>query len=134
MRIKRLNGMFTVATQVDLNKIRKIAEAGYKTIVCNRPDGEGADQPGFREVAQIARDLGLRTVYIPIALSGATAEDHAAFARVIEDMPKPILAYCRSGTRSTTLWSHWEQETSGDHRTERRVGTIARGTGCRTIA
>ncbi|TNE65309.1 MAG: TIGR01244 family phosphatase [Rhodobacteraceae bacterium] len=126
MRIKRLNGMFTVATQVDLAKISKIAETGYKTIVCNRPDGEGADQPSFDEMSKIARDLGLRTVYIPIALTGATEKDHAAFARVIEDMPKPILAYCRSGTRSATLWSHWEQEASGYHRAEHRVETIAR--------
>jgi len=48
MRIKRLNDMFTVATQLELNKIRKISETGDRTIICNRPDGEGEgeDQPG----------------------------------------------------------------------------------------
>ncbi|NVK46366.1 MAG: TIGR01244 family phosphatase [Rhodobacteraceae bacterium] len=127
MRIKRLNGMFTVATQLEPSKIQKVAEKGYKTIICNRPNGEGADQPGFDEITRIASKFGLKTVYIPIQLGGASAADHAAFARAIEEMPKPILAYCRSGTRSATLWSHWEQEMSAHQGREQRVDAMQAG-------
>ncbi|WP_417278506.1 beta-lactamase hydrolase domain-containing protein [Celeribacter sp.] len=88
---------------------------------------DGADKPGFDEITRIASNFGLKTVYIPIQLGGASEADHAAFARAIEEMPKPILAYCRSGTRSATLWSHWEQEMSEHQGQERRVSAMKAG-------
>lgn len=112
MRIKRLNGMFTIANQVEIGKIKKIADAGYKSIICNRPDGEAQDksQPDFSVVATQAHKLGLKAVYIPVPLTGADAETQAAFAEAVQSLPKPILAYCRSGTRSGTLWSAFQMQ------------------------
>lgn len=132
MRIKRLNGMFTIANQMEIEKVKKVADRGYKTIICNRPDGEAEDQPSFVEITALAHQFGLETVYIPIDLSGAKPSDHEAFAKAIETMPKPILAYCRSGTRSSTLWSNWEHSVSEYEGGERRVeamqaGALARG-------
>ncbi len=118
MRIKRLNGMFTISTQIEVNKIEKLHDAGYRAIICNRPDGEGEDQPSFERVAARAKAYGIEVRYIPVALSGASAQDLAAFAKAITEMPKPILAYCRSGTRSATLFSQWEMSTQSTRRGE----------------
>lgn len=130
MRIKRLNGMFTIATQVEPSKIDQILVRGYKSIICNRPDGEGEDQPSFDEVAKLARARGLAVRYIPVKLAGVTQAEHAAFAKAIEEMPKPILAYCRSGTRCAVLWNHFDAETSDQGRQgrpERRVAAMQVG-------
>lgn len=115
MKIKRLNAMVTVANQLEPDKIVKLKARGYRAIICNRPDGEGADQPGFAELREIASAHGIAMRYVPVALGGATREDHAAFARAIREMEGPFLIYCRSGTRSSTLWqayemSNWQQD------------------------
>ncbi|WP_177213032.1 beta-lactamase hydrolase domain-containing protein [Celeribacter neptunius] len=119
--------MLTIANQMETGKIGKVAERGYKTIICNRPDGEGDDQPGFDEIARLAQEHGIQTVYLPIQLTGAEPADHAAFAEAIEAMPKPIMAYCRSGTRSAMLWSHWEQSHSDYAERERRLAAMQVG-------
>ncbi len=105
MKIKRLNDACTVSTQIEIAKMDKIARHGFRAILCNRPDGEGKDQPAFAEVADAACRAGLEAIYVPIPLSGATAADEAAFRRAVAALPKPILAYCRSGTRSAMMFA-----------------------------
>ena len=133
MRIKRLNGMFTIATQVEPDKIGKLAERGYKTIICNRPDGEGDGQPSFDKIHEVADKLGIIAVHIPVHLTGPTDANHAAFFEAVNALPKPILAYCRSGTRSAVLWNGYEERLQamegGPARDgpERRVGAMQAG-------
>ncbi|MFT6914914.1 MAG: sulfide:quinone oxidoreductase [Motiliproteus sp.] len=85
--------------------IQAIKDAGFRAIICNRPDGEGADQPAFEVVAKKAKKAGLEAVYLPIVAGKVTDDDAAAFDRMLSELPGPVLAYCRTGTRSTTLWS-----------------------------
>jgi len=82
-----------------------IKDAGFKAIICNRPDGEGADQPTFQEIANAAKEFGLDAVYQPIVAGKVSDDDAVAFGNALDTLPGPVLAYCRTGTRSATLWS-----------------------------
>ncbi len=105
MDVRKLADDFSVAGQISTDDIAAIAQAGYKTILCNRPDLEAFDQPAFHAIEQAAVAAGLRTAFIPVAGTGVTLENVAALASELERLPKPIFAYCRSGARSATLWS-----------------------------
>ncbi len=105
MEFKKLTDGLSVASQVTPEDVQKIKDAGFRAIICNRPDGEGNDQPTFEEIEAKAQDLGLEIRYLPITsgmVQDAQAED---FGRAMTELPGPVLAYCRTGTRSTTLWS-----------------------------
>jgi sulfide:quinone oxidoreductase len=105
MQIKKLTDGLSVSPQIVAADIANLAAAGFKTIICNRPDGEGADQPLFREIEEEAKRLGLATTYIPVTGGKVSDESAALFGQALATLPGPVLAYCRSGTRSTTLWS-----------------------------
>ncbi|MEX3008114.1 TIGR01244 family sulfur transferase [Hoeflea sp. TYP-13] len=105
MNIKHINNTLAVSPQIMPADMDAIAEQGFRSIICNRPDGEGADQPAFSEISEAAKKAGIECSYIPV-LSGKVRDDDAAdFGAALERLPKPTLAYCRSGTRSATLWS-----------------------------
>jgi sulfide:quinone oxidoreductase len=93
---------------------------GFKAIVCNRPDGEGPDQPLFAEIERAAAATGLSARYVPVASGKVSDEDASKFSAAMSVLPKPVLAYCRSGTRSTTLWALAE---AGKRPPEEIVGT-----------
>ena len=105
MEFKTISSQLSVSEQILPSQVREIAEAGFKSIICNRPDGEGADQPLFAEIDAAAKTAGLVTAYQPIVSGKVGDEDALAFGRLMDTLPKPIFAYCRTGTRSTTLWS-----------------------------
>lgn len=129
MRIKRLNGMITVATQVALSDLQKISDRGYKTIICNRPDFEGDLQPKFDDLAKRAQSIGVETAHIPVHLKGITEQNKSDFYTAIENLPKPILAFCRSGSRPAELWSHYVDHMNAGNAAgpERRVGAMQAG-------
>lgn len=105
MDIRTLNGELSVAPQILALDLADVARAGFKSIICNRPDGEGADQPTFDEIDQAARRHGLHSRYLPAESGKVTDEQGAAFAALMAELPKPVLAYCRTGMRSTTMWA-----------------------------
>lgn len=111
MTIKAINTQISVSPQVRPEDLADLAQQGYRSVICNRPDGEGADQPSFEEIEAAARNLGLETRYLPIVAGKVRDEDAVAFARLMDELPKPVLAYCRTGTRSATLWSLSEANT-----------------------
>ena len=105
MDIKALTPLLAVSAQISGTDLPAIANAGFKSIVCNRPDGEGADQTGFKEIEQAAQAAGLQTRYLPVETGLVTDEQGVAFGQLIDQLPKPVLAYCRSGMRCITLWA-----------------------------
>lgn len=105
MHLKPLSASLSVSPQIAPSDVAAIAAAGFKSIICNRPDGEGADQPLYAEVEMAASAAGLRARYLPVVTGKVSDADAAGFKTAIEELPKPILAYCRSGTRSATLWA-----------------------------
>jgi sulfide:quinone oxidoreductase len=105
MDIKKLNSSISVSAQILASDLPAIAEAGFKALICNRPDGEDADQPGYSEIQEAAAQLGLEVHYLPAETGKVNDEHGAAFGQLMASLPKPILAYCRSGMRSTTMWA-----------------------------
>lgn len=78
---------------------------GFKTVVNNRPDGEGgADQPTSAELAVAAEAAGLRYVYLPVVSGQITEQQARDFAGLLSNAPAPLLAFCRSGARSQNLY------------------------------
>lgn len=93
---------FGIAGQVYPEDMAEIAASGFKSVVCNRPDGEEEGQPTMAENRVAAEAVGL--VYAELPVRGMpTAEEAAAFAEMVKGLPKPILAHCRSGGRTKAL-------------------------------
>ncbi|HEY7803972.1 MAG TPA: TIGR01244 family sulfur transferase [Orrella sp.] len=103
--INRLTPDFAVAPQLNPEDMAAVAEAGYKSVIINRPDYEGGpDQPTADAVSAAARAAGLRVEYQPVVSGAITADDVTKFAELLQTMPAPVLAYCRSGARCTSLF------------------------------
>lgn len=108
--MKAITSQVSVSPQIRPEDMADIAQQGFRSIICNRPDGEGADQPSFEEIEAAANKLGLEARYLPIVAGKVGDGDADEFGKLMETLPKPVLAYCRTGTRSATLWSLAEAE------------------------
>ncbi|WP_368574944.1 TIGR01244 family sulfur transferase [Acinetobacter baumannii] len=105
MELKRVNQDFYIAGQITANDIAKIADQGIKTLICNRPDGEGADQPNVIEIEEAAQRHGLNVIYQPVISGKITDQQVTEFKQLYQNAQKPVLAYCRSGMRAISLWA-----------------------------
>ncbi len=105
MNLKKVSPRFFVSEQISPNDLGLAAAQGIKTIICNRPDHETAGQPEAQTVAAAAADFGIDFINMPVASGRVTDDDVANFATAYKTVQGPILAYCRSGMRCTTLWA-----------------------------
>ena len=105
MEVKKITEQLSVSPQVKTTDLWEIANLGFRSVICNRPDGEAADQPTFDEIEAAAKTAGLEIRYLPIVAGKVSDQDTADFSKAMEELPKPVFAYCRTGTRSATLWS-----------------------------
>lgn len=104
MNTTRITDDFTVSSQIMPEEVAQIAALGFRSIMCNRPDGEEYGQPAFAEIADAAKLAGLRTSHVPVISGRIAPQDVAAFQAAIADLPGPVFAYCRSGARCQNLW------------------------------
>ncbi|MGF1462124.1 MAG: TIGR01244 family sulfur transferase [Maricaulaceae bacterium] len=112
---------FAVAPQLLEADVRAAAEQGFKTIINNRPEGEAADQPAGDVIEAAATAAGIAYIAAPM-VPGTLPEDAIAAAR---DAEGPVLAFCRSGMRSTAAWAVAQART-GAHTPDAIVQTAAR--------
>jgi len=105
MEIKTINAEISVAPQITPDEVQQLADQGFRALICNRPDGEAADQPNFSEIEAAAKKAGLEIRNLPVVSGKVSDQDAADFGAAMQELPRPILAYCRTGTRSATLWS-----------------------------
>lgn len=105
MEYRPISDEFSVSGQISPDQISTIKAAGFKSIICNRPDNEQPGQPSAAEIRKAAEAAGLGFRHVPV-ISGqpATPDDVAAMAAALEELEGPVFAYCRSGTRSTNLF------------------------------
>lgn len=100
-----INEQLSISGQITSVDLQHLHGKGIKTIIVNRPDGEGPDQPNFDEISRQAQALGIHTFYLPVKSGAVTDEEGTAFAELLKEQPSPIHAYCRTGMRSITLWT-----------------------------
>ena len=96
---------FCVAAQLDPAAMAWAASAGFRSVINNRPDHEGGpDQPTSAAIEAAALAAGLRYVHLPVSPAVQTPEEIARFGALLVELPKPVLAFCRTGTRSGKLF------------------------------
>ena len=103
--VQQLSADVCVAPQLDPPAMAWAAQAGFKSVINNRPDYEGGpNQPTSGAMEAAATAAGLRYAYLPVAPAVQTPEEIARFAALLAELPKPVLAFCRTGTRSGKLY------------------------------
>ena len=101
---RRVTDQLSVAPQIGIDDLAAAAAQGFKMVINNRPDGEDPTQPSSAEIEAAAKAAGLAYVHIPVR-GGPTPDQVEANHRAIETAEGPVLAFCRSGTRSIVTWS-----------------------------
>ena len=100
-----LTNDFATAPQLTPEQMQELAQAGFRAVVNNRPDGEaGPSQPSAEAIRLAAQAAGLQYEFLPV-VSGAMTQDNVNdMAELLDRLPRPIVAFCRSGTRSGNLY------------------------------
>lgn len=103
---KELDKKIAVTGQISADDIADIAAAGYKSIICNRPDGEGGgDQPASAALEDAAKVAGLQFAYMPVEVGQVSDDKCSAFHQLMQTLPGPVLAFCGSGNRAQALYT-----------------------------
>lgn len=102
---RQLSETFYASPQLTTDDIQNASAKGVTLIVNNRPDGEAADQPPGAEIEAAAKAAAIDYVSIPVSSAGFSDVQVKALSQAIDGADGPVLAYCRTGTRSTFLWS-----------------------------
>jgi len=102
---KRVTPDFAVAAQLEPEDVARAAAEGYQTIIVNRPDGEAPGQPGADAIKAAAEAAGLSFKAIPFSGLPPAPAIVAETAAALDEANGPVLAYCRTGTRSITAWA-----------------------------
>jgi len=103
--VKKMSEDYSVADQLVESDLVDLKTAGFKSIMCNRPDDEEDDQTDYQVIEHAAQALGFKTSFAPIESGRVLGDEMKAFSIAVDQLPKPILAYCRSGMRCTVAWA-----------------------------
>ena len=104
MRVLELAPQVYVSGQLFEHDVRLMAKQGVRSIMNNRPDGESMGQPLSADLAIIAEELGMTFLHLPVDLRALTEQIVEEFAKACDELERPLLIFCRSGARSTTVW------------------------------
>ncbi|UWQ47159.1 TIGR01244 family sulfur transferase [Leisingera aquaemixtae] len=96
---------YSVSPQISAEDLPAIAAAGYKTVICNRPDEEVPPSHQADAIRAAAEAAGLRFEVLPLTHQTMTPENVALQRELYESSDGPVLAYCASGTRSSVVWA-----------------------------
>lgn len=122
MDLRQLTPTLSVAPQIEVEDLDALRAAGFTTIIDNRPDEEVGDRLDSQSMRSAAEAAGLTFHYVPFQPGRLTEENVNAFADILAQANGPALAYCRSGTRSATLWAMTQ---AGQMGTEQILSTAA---------
>ena len=120
--LKPLSTTSRVAPQLDARGDGRGRAAGFRSVINNRPDFEGGpDQPTSASIEAAARAAGLEYAWLPVAPASRAPSEIARFAELLATLPKPMLAFCRSGARSSKLYTRRDRSAALDRRSPRRA-------------
>ena len=111
---RRLSDTVFASPQITAADVGEAARQGVRAIICNRPDGEDEGQPTAEEIAGAAQEAGLPFCSVPISGAALAPERVEEMRRALDASDGPVLAYCRTGTRSTLLWALAEARAGRD--------------------
>jgi uncharacterized protein (TIGR01244 family) len=124
-QFRRVTDDLSVSPQISVEDVAAAAREGFRTLINNRPDGEDPTQPTSREIEEAARAAGLAYVHIPVRGSPGPAQVEG-LRKVLETAEGPVLAFCRSGTRSIVTWAIGQAQAGARSRDElKRLGADA---------
>ncbi|WP_269931681.1 TIGR01244 family sulfur transferase [Aminobacter sp. HY435] len=104
MEYRQITEEYSVSGQIEPDEVAAIKAAGFKSVICNRPDNEQPGQPSADSVKAAVEAAGLTFRYIPVISGQMTGDNVADMADALDEMEGPVFAYCRSGTRCTNLY------------------------------
>lgn len=104
MNIIQVTEDYSVSPQIFPGEIESIANSGFVTVICNRPDNEDPGQPPFSEIAAACHAAGIAAYHVPVSGMPIAQEAIGEHRRIIDESDGPVLAYCRSGQRSAVIW------------------------------
>ena len=102
---KILNAQVSVAGQMTTDKFQQLIKAGFKSVIVNRPDQEQGNTVSVAQLRQIAEQSQVSVIYQPILSGKISQTDVTEFAKYYNELPKPILMVCRSGSHSSILFN-----------------------------
>ena len=109
MSFRQITEDYSVTGQIGVEDVAGIKEAGFRSVISNRPDSEDGVVP-HDDIAAAVRAAGLEFRYIPVISGQVTQENVDAQAKALAEMPKPVLAYCRSGGRCANIYALVRQQ------------------------
>ncbi|RUV30286.1 MAG: TIGR01244 family phosphatase [Mesorhizobium sp.] len=112
MEYRQISEDYSVSGQIQPEEIAAIKAAGFKSVICNRPDDEQPGQPSADSVKAAVEAAGLTFRYIPVISGQITAENVEDQAEALDELEGPVFAYCRSGARCTNLYGLIQQSKS----------------------
>lgn len=109
MNYRQITPDYAVSPQISIDDVAEIKQAGFRSVICNRPEGEDPGQPSVASIKAAVEAAGLAFRWIPVVSGQMTAENVADQAAALDEIEGPVLAYCRSGTRCTNLYAGVQQ-------------------------
>ena len=110
MEYRQISDDYSVSGQIQPEDIAAIKEAGFRSVICNRPDNEQPGQPSADSVKAVAEAAGLAFRYIPVISGQITMDNVEDQAEALDELEGPVFAYCRSGARCTNLYGLIQQQ------------------------
>ena len=104
MPMFQLTDTLLVSGQITAHDIAVLSDQGFTSVVCNRPDGEAADQSSMDDIEAACREAGLLFVRYPVNAMNFPGPDLEGLGELFDDPNQKVLAYCRTGTRCANLW------------------------------
>jgi len=110
LQTKPLEQDVEITSALTLDELDEVKALGFKAVICNRVAGESDDFPDETSYRHKAKQLGISWVHIPVKPGEYSQEDIQAFANSLAHLPRPILAFCRTGKRATHLWAYAKRQ------------------------
>lgn len=109
MNIRQIADNYAVSPQISVEDVAAIKAAGFKSVICNRPDNEDPGQPSADTIKAAVEAAGLAFRWVPVISGQMTMQNVEDQAAALDALPGPVFAYCRSGTRCTNLYAAIQQ-------------------------
>lgn len=109
MNVRQLTEDYSVSPQISVEDVATIKAAGFRSVICNRPDDEDPGQPSADEIGRAVEAAGMTFRWVPVISGQMAIQNVEDQGKALDELEGPVFAYCRSGTRSTNLFAGVQQ-------------------------